>query len=37
VGKYRKEAIGLGQEPKVGSCEHGNEPLNSITDGEFLD
>jgi hypothetical protein len=26
-----------GQEPMVGSCEHGNKPLGSIGSGEFFD
>jgi hypothetical protein len=28
---------GSGQGPVAGSCEHSNEPLGSIKDGELLD
>jgi hypothetical protein len=28
---------GSGYGPMVGCCEHGNKPLGSIQDGEFLD
>jgi hypothetical protein len=31
------EFVQLRQGSVVGSCEHGNKPLVSITDGEFLD
>jgi hypothetical protein len=30
-------SAGSGQNPVVGSCEHGNEPSSSIKGGEFLD
>jgi hypothetical protein len=32
-----REWIGLIWLMVAGSCEHGNEPLGSIKDGEFLD
>jgi hypothetical protein len=36
-GKLWTGFIWLRQEPMVGSCERGNEPLSSIKGGEFLD
>jgi hypothetical protein len=37
MGGCRLDSFGSRQEPVAGSCEHGNEPLGSITCVEFLD
>jgi hypothetical protein len=37
VGRCGLVASGLGEGPVVGSCEHDNEPLGSMTGREFLD
>jgi hypothetical protein len=37
MGRCGLDASGSGQEPAVGSCEHGDEPSGSIKGGEFLD
>jgi len=37
VGKCGLDASGLGEGSVVGSCEHGNEPLDSIKGWKFLD
>jgi hypothetical protein len=36
AGRYGLDSSSSGQRPVAGSCEHGNEPLGSITGGEFL-
>jgi hypothetical protein len=37
VGRCGLDASGSAWKPVGGSCEHGNEPLNSIKGKEFLD
>jgi len=37
VGGCELDASGPGQGPVLGSCEHGNEPFDSIKVGEFLE
>jgi hypothetical protein len=36
VGRCGRDSSGLGQGEVRGSCEHSNEPWDSITGGEFL-
>jgi hypothetical protein len=37
VGSCGPDSSGSGQGLLAGSCDHGNEPLGSIKDREFLD
>jgi hypothetical protein len=37
VRRYGLDSSGAGQEQVAGSCDHGNESSDSITDGSFLD
>jgi hypothetical protein len=36
MGRYGLDASGSAQGPGVGSCEHSNEPSDSIKGAEFL-
>jgi hypothetical protein len=37
MGTCGSDAFDLGKRPLAGSCEHGNEPLDSVKVGKFLD
>jgi hypothetical protein len=36
MGGYGLDSSGSSQEPAMGSCEHGNEPLSAIKCMEFI-